>query len=70
VPRKAAVSNSLIRVAVVAEYGIQLWDEESDTVEVLFAADDGTGLKFSDDGKRLAFTRRDDEDRVSLWVSE
>lgn len=63
-----ASSSDLIRVAFIAENGIQLWDEEPDTVETIFEADNVTRLKFSDDGQRIVFERQLEGYRTSLWV--
>lgn len=63
-------SRDPIRVTFLAETGIQLWDEESGKVDTLFAATDVTGLKISHDHQLVAFTRRDERGRVSLWVMD
>ncbi len=59
-----------LRVIFIAENGIRLWDEESNTVELLFEADDVTSLAFSDDHQLIAFTRRNAEYQTSLWIMD
>ena len=59
-----------IRVIFIAEDGIRLWDEESNTSGLLFEAGDITSLAFSDDHQRIAFTRRNAERQESVWVMD
>jgi Tol biopolymer transport system component len=71
----AVISDTLpsampIRVIFIAENGIHLWDEESNTTELLFGAEDITSLAFSDDHQLIAFTRRNAERQASVWVMD
>lgn len=68
VPRGVISSGIPIRVAFITENGIQLWDEESNTSELLFEADDVTSLAFSGDHQLIAFTRLVEQRRTSLWI--
>jgi hypothetical protein len=64
----AAAAGAPLRVAFIAEDGIQLWDEAADTRELLFEAHDVSSLAFSDDQQLIAFTRENEQFQVSLWV--
>lgn len=71
----AIVSNTLslsvpVRAIFIAEDGIRLWDEESNTSDLLFAAGDITSLAYSDDHQLIAFTRRNAERQASVWVMD
>ena len=57
-----------LRVAFIAENGIQLWDESTNTRALLFEADDVSSLAFSDDRQLMAFTRENEQFQISLWV--
>jgi hypothetical protein len=61
-------SHAPLRVAFIAENGIQLWDEASNARTLLFEADDVSSLAFSDDRQLLAFTRQNEQYQISLWV--
>lgn len=63
-----AVPGAPLRVAFIAENGIQLWDEASNTGELLFEAGDVSSLAFSDDQQLIAFTRENEQFQMSLWV--
>jgi hypothetical protein len=57
-------------VVFIAENGVQLWDETSNTRMLLYEADDVNSLAFSDDQQLLAFTRRNEQHQISLWVMD
>ena len=66
-PGMLTISDSL-QVAFIAEEGIQLWSSQKSAIETLVAVDNVTGLEFSHDGQQIAFTRKNESGRTSLWV--
>lgn len=66
----SSTSTRPVRVVFIAEDGIRLWDEETNTTELLFQAGDITSLAFSDDHQRIAFTRRSAERQASVWMMD